>query len=169
MDIKKATLKDIDAILQTIEEARTIMRETGNRSQWSNGYPSRGTILNDINQQQAFIHTIDQEIVGYFCFIKGQDPDQNYKIIEQGKWLNDKPYGVIHRLASGKKVKGVAEKAFDYAFSAIDNVRVDTHHTNIPMQNFLGKNGFTHCGIIYVSDGTARDAFQKQLLKQNSK
>lgn len=160
MQIHPATETHIDGILTVIDDARSIMRESGNTTQWNNGYPSRETILEDIAQKHAFICVADEEVVGYFCFMQGENPDPNYTIIE-GSWLNQKPYGVIHRLASRKKVKGIAQKAFDFAFTQTHNVRVDTHHDNIPMQNFLKKIGFMFCGVIYVSDGTARDAFQK--------
>lgn len=162
MEVKQARPEDLDAILNIVDQARAIMRENGNMTQWDKGYPSRGVILNDINEEQAFVCMSDDEMVGYFCFIKGDNPDPNYEVIEDGAWLNDSPYGVIHRLASGRKVKGIAQKAFDFAFSHTSNVRVDTHHDNIPMRNFLKKTGFTYCGIIYVGDGTPRDAFQKQ-------
>lgn len=146
--------------MDVIATARQIMRENGNLTQWV-GYPSIEVIAEDIQLSQAFVCWQDDQIVGYFCFITGADPDPNYRVIENGQWLDDQPYGVIHRLASGRQVKGVAQAAFDYAFSVVDNVRVDTHHDNLPMQNFLKKNGFAYCGIIYVADGTPRDAFQK--------
>lgn len=163
MEVNEAKLTDIDAILEIIGQARIIMRETGNASQWGNGYPSREIIAGDIHSGHGFVCSVDGDIVGYFCFMQGKDIDPNYLVIKNGQWLNDKPYGVIHRLASGRKAKGIARASFDFAFSKINNVRVDTHHDNIPMQNFLKKNGFAYCGIIYVSDGTPRDAFQKDL------
>jgi len=163
MKIIAAQLKDIDQIMLIIEQAKRIMRENGNQTQWTNGYPSREIIETDIRNQHAFLCLENAEIAGYFCLIKGSDPDPNYKVIEDGAWLNNAPYGVIHRLASSGKVKGIARKAFDFAFSQINNVRVDTNHDNIPMQNFLKNSGFTYCGVIYVSDGTPRDAFQKTL------
>ncbi|MFY0482019.1 GNAT family N-acetyltransferase [Flavobacterium sp. PLA-1-15] len=160
MQIQEATKVNIDTILNIIDQARIIMRENGNTTQWTNGYPSRETILEDIANKHAFICSADNEVVGYFCLMLGDNPDPNYTIIE-GNWLNDKPYGVIHRLASGRTHKGIAQKAFDFAFTKTNNIRVDTLHENIPMQNFLKKNGFVYCGVIYVSDGTPRDAFQK--------
>lgn len=164
MEILPAKPTDIKAIMDIIETARQIMRENGNMTQWV-GYPSGELIAEDIRLNQAFVCWQDGQIVGYFCLITGSDPDPNYRVIEDGQWLDEKPYGVIHRLASGRQVKGVAQAAFDYAFSVVDNVRVDTHHDNLPMQNFLKKNGFTYCGIIYVNDGTPRDAFQKRQKK----
>lgn len=160
MIIRQARQNDIDLILPVIEEAKLIMRATGNHNQWINGYPSRLIIANDIAGKNGFVCIADDEIVGYFCFIHGSDPEPNYQIIE-GQWLNTQPYGVIHRLASNNKVKGVARIAFDYAASIIPNIRVDTDHHNLPMQNFLKKENFIYCGVIYVSDGTPRDAFQK--------
>jgi hypothetical protein len=160
MFIRQAIQEDVDLILQVIEQAKLIMRATGNYNQWINGYPSFSIISNDVANKNGFVCIANDEIVGYFCFIHGNDPEPNYKIIE-GQWINNQPYGVIHRLASNNKVKGVARIAFDYATSIIHNIRVDTDHHNLPMQNFLKKENFIYCGIIYVNDGTPRDAFQK--------
>ena len=161
MTVRPAHINDLDNILQVVEQARQIMRETGNMTQWSNGYPSAQTILDDIVPGHGFVIELDGATVGYFHFSHGQNPEPTYSVIENGQWLDDKPYGVIHRLASGRTAKGIAKAAFDYAFSVIDTIRVDTHHDNIPMKNFLKKNGFTYCGIIYVNDGSPREAFQK--------
>lgn len=161
MQIQKALPVHIDTILIIIDEARSIMRENGNTTQWTNGYPSKETIQEDISNDHAFVCMDEEDIVvGYFCFMQGENPDPNYTVIE-GAWLNNNPYGVIHRLASGRKVKGIAQKSFDFAFTQTKNVRVDTHHNNLPMQNFLKKIDFEFCGVIYVSDGSPRDAFQK--------
>jgi len=163
MEVRKAGIDDLDAIMHIVGEARAIMRETGNMTQWSNGYPSREVIAEDIADGQAFLCVENRETVGYFCFVAGQDPEPTYAVIADGKWLNDLPYGVIHRLASGRKAKGIAHSAFEFAFSKTDNVRVDTHADNLPMRNFLLKNVFSHCGTIYVNDGSPRDAFQKAI------
>jgi ribosomal protein S18 acetylase RimI-like enzyme len=165
MDIREAKQEDLSVIMEIIAQARSIMRENGNLTQWSDGYPSSAVISNDIASGHAFVCVETEQIVGYFCLMQGKDPDPNYHVIENGKWLNENPYGVIHRLASGRMVKGIAQTAFDFSFSKISNIRVDTHHDNLPMQNFLQKNAFMYCGIIYVTDGTPRDAFQKQLMQ----
>jgi RimJ/RimL family protein N-acetyltransferase len=41
------------------------------------------------------------------------------------------------------------------------NIRVDTHSSNCVMQALLARLGYTRCGVIRLSDGTPRDAFQK--------
>jgi len=101
----------------------------------------------------------NNEVVATFDFIVGNDP--NYLVIEDGNWINDDKYGVVHRLASNGKAKGVAQFCFEWCFSQISNIRVDTHEDNFAMQKVLDKLGYKKCGIIYVSDGTPRLAFQK--------
>lgn len=163
MEIIPAKPEHLPVIMQIIDAARDIMRANGNHTQWINGYPASETILEDIRSGHGYICTNAGETVGYFCFIKGDNPEPNYNVIENGKWLNDAPYGVIHRLASTGKVKGVAKACFDYCFSLTDNIKVDTNHNNVPMQNFFKKYGFSYCGIIYVNDGSSRDAFQMKI------
>ncbi len=162
MDIKSSTLGDIDTLMTIIDEGRAIMRENGNMTQWENGYPSREVILGDIAEGHGFSCILEGEIVGYFCFIAGKNPEPTYNVID-GNWLNDREYGVIHRLASGRKARGIAKAAFDFAFGKTGTIRVDTHRDNIPMRNFLINNGFEYCGVIYVNDGTPRDAYQKTI------
>jgi hypothetical protein len=103
----------------------------------------------------------DGHIAAAFIFIIGDDP--TYTVIENGKWLNDKPYGVIHRLASDGTQKGIADFCINWCFNKINNLRVDTHADNKVMQSILKKQNFKYCGIIYTHNGTARLAFQKTL------
>ncbi|UIR56577.1 GNAT family N-acetyltransferase [Sphingobacterium sp. SRCM116780] len=159
MDIRKTTVEDLDQVMATIDIARGLMRASGNTIQWTNGYPSREYIQSTIEIGENYVCTVQGEIVGTFCFSLERDP--NYTLIEDGQWLNDEPYGVIHRLASNGKVKGVAMKCFQWCFEQCHNIRVDTHESNIPMQKVMQKLGYKRCGIIYVHDGTARLAFQK--------
>jgi len=35
-----------------------------------------------------------------------------------------------------------------------DNIRIDTHHDNKIMQRLLQENGFVHCGVIFLTDGS---------------
>ena len=107
------------------------------------------------------------ELVGVFAFIIGPDP--TYAEIWDGDgWLNDEPYGTIHRIASNGKTKGIFETCVAYCETLIDNIRIDTHADNAPMQHLIRKNGFTRCGIIRIADGTLRTAFHK-VVRKNQK
>lgn len=164
LEVRKAELIDSKSIMKVIEHAREIMIQNGNLNQWINGYPSQEIIENDIQNNRAFIIVASNEIKGYFCFEEGKDPEPTYTSIKEGKWLNNKPYGVIHRLASDGTTKGIADACFNFCFSKIQNIKVDTHEDNLIMQNYFKKLGFEYCGIITLANGTTRKAYQKQLL-----
>jgi len=161
MEIRKSNPEDINEIMHCINTARQLMRESGNQIQWTNGYPSKELMLESIENGFNFLIFENDEVVATFDFII--DDDSNYSLIENGAWLNDGKYGVIHRLASNGKAKGVAKFCFEWCVSQFPNIRIDTHETNIAMQKVLEKLGYEKCGIIYVADGTPRLAFQKTL------
>lgn len=159
MEIRQSTPEDINEIMDCIKTARQLMRESGNTVQWTNGYPSEELMLDSIGKGYNYLIINNGETVATFDFIIGDDP--NYSLIENGAWLNDEKYGVIHRLASNGKARGVAQFCFEWCFQQLPNIRIDTHETNIAMQKVLEKLGYQKCGIIYVADGTPRLAFQK--------
>ena len=99
------------------------------------------------------------DIVAAFSFIVGNDP--TYDVIYDGRWLNDAPYGVVHRMVSSGKVSRIGEYCMQWCYEQCGNIRVDTHHENIVMQNLLIRLGYTRCGIILLADGRERIAFQK--------
>lgn len=148
-------------IMPVYESAKLFMRKSGNMTQWTGGYPSAEVISKDIaNGNHYIVTTATGKVAVVFSFIVGADPTYSY--IEDGQWLNDKPYSTIHRIASGGIQPGTLDTALDFCFKAIDNIRIDTHADNTPMLSALSRNGFTRCGIIYISDGTPRIAFQKE-------
>lgn len=160
MIIRPTNCDDLPAVMSLYEYARNLMRQNGNFTQWINGYPSEDLIRTEIADGHSFVGVDEHgEIVVTFCLIIGEDP--TYRVIYGGEWLNDEPYGVIHRMATSGKQKGVGELCFNWCLGRCKNVRVDTHRDNHAMQHILLKLGFVYCGIIHVADGTERLAFQK--------
>lgn len=159
MEIKRTTEKDISTVVDIYNDARIYMRKNGNLHQWADGYPQEVDIRNDIKNRNSYIVTENNNIIGTFAFIQGPDP--TYAEIYNGKWLNNAPYYVIHRIAVSEHKKGVASYIFKECFKICANLRVDTHRDNIPMQNVLKKNGFEYCGIIYLLSGDERLAYQR--------
>jgi len=160
MEIRKTQLEDIDVLMKIYDRARRFMQETGNGNQWIDGYPSSEIVMRDMTNQNSYVCIDeDNEIVATFFFMKGEDP--TYARIEDGQWLNNEPYGVVHRLAGSGKIKNIGSFCLQWCLDQCSNIRVDTHHDNLVMQNILKKNGFVPCGIIYVSNGTPRIAFQR--------
>lgn len=159
MDIRKSTLADLPVLMDIYAYARRFMISTGNTNQWINGYPSEEIIRADIASGHSYICLNDDVPVGAFCFFIAPDP--TYAYIEAGSWLNDAPYGVVHRLAGNGRLKGLGDRCLQWCFDQCGNLRVDTHHDNAVMQRIFLRNGFKRCGIIYLASGAPRIAFHK--------
>ncbi|MFV0587775.1 GNAT family N-acetyltransferase [Bacteroides reticulotermitis] len=162
MYIRPTEKTDLKRIMEIYDFARAFMQENGNPNQWIDGYPSEEFMLQEITANHSFVCENEQgELVGTFCFIIGEDP--TYRQIENGKWLNDNPYGTLHRIASNGRQKGLFHHCIEWCFKCCGNIRVDTHQDNVVMQSALTKDGFKECGIIYTTNGTPRIAYQKSL------
>lgn len=159
--IRLAKLSDLDDLLIIYNRAREFMISTGNPKQWTNGYPSKELLMEDISKQQMYVVEIDGIIQACFVFFCGIDPC--YDKIYDGQWLNNHPYGVIHRIASRGLIKHMADLVLEYCFSRTEDIRIDTHVDNKPMQNFLKKHSFIHVGTIYLKNGQSRMAFHCNL------
>ena len=157
--IQKATLAQLPEILKLYAQARMFMAQNGNPDQWGNAYPPEEMIREDIENGKSYVNLENGHIRAVFYF--AVEEDSTYSYIE-GAWLNDAPYGVIHRIAVGESGKGVAAECIRFAYERCGNLRIDTHEKNIPMQRCLAKNGFARCGIIYLEDGDPRIAYQKE-------
>lgn len=164
--IRLASVNDVEKIIKIIDQAKAYLKSKG-IDQWQHGYPNEIDVVEDINNGHGFVLDIDG-VVGYAAIIYGHD--ENYDYIEDGNWLNDDEYGVIHRICidDSLKGKGLASEFFEFAKDIalkkhIYNLRVDTHPENMSMQRLITKNGFTKCGIVYMYDKTSRYAYQKVL------
>ena len=163
MEIRKSVEADLDRIMEIYARARRFMAEHGNPNQWGpTNWPPEALIRQDIDQGNGYVCIDEGRIVGTFFFLWGKDVEPTYGVITDGKWLDDSPYGVIHRIASDGTRKGVGEFCLNWAFEQCPHLRIDTHEDNIVMQNLLGKLGFIHCGTIYVhEDRSPRLAYEK--------
>ena len=159
--IEKAVLWQLPQIMTVYDRARAFMANTGNPLQWGQNYPPEEMIRQDILDGKCYVNLKENTIKAVFYFAVEEDP--TYGRID-GAWLNDQPYGVIHRIAVAENGRGVAGECFRFAQERCANLRIDTHEDNLPMQRCLAKHGFTRCGIIYLEDGDPRIAYQKVVL-----
>ena len=159
MEIRLAGMDDLPGIMPMYDHARAFMRQSGNLTQWAGGFPPQSLIAEDIRQSKFHLCMEQGAIACVFYFAVEQDP--TYQMIEGGAWLNDAPYGVIHRIAAAPNTHGAASFSLNWAFTQTGNVRIDTHADNIPMRTLLKKLGFIPCGKIYLKDGSPRLAYQK--------
>ena len=154
--ITKACKKDLNELVILYEEARNFMHTHGNPNQWNDGHPAADDLLKDIEQGILYVLKSDGKIDGAFVYYEGIDP--TYLKID-GAWLNNRPYGVGHKVVSSIKRKGTGSLIIDYLKKHSHYVRMDTHEDNLPMQNLLKKEGFVYCGTIYLANGDPRMAF----------
>lgn len=157
--IRKSRLEDLEDIEEIYAYARSFMKENGNSSQWKDDRPKRESLVRDIEKGIHYIIEIDGKVLGVFTFLEEEDPF--YAHID-GAWLNDEPYGTIHKIASNGIEKGVFKMCLDFVKKINPNIRIDTHKDNKPMLSAIEKAGFKNCGIVRVDDGTERIAFQKK-------
>ena len=160
MEIRKTTYDDLDAVMKIYADGREIMLEGKNFHQWPEGYPFREIIEEDIDAGYSYVCTACGEILAVFHLSPG--PEESYKKID-GAWLNDEPYGVIHRIARKKtdKAKGVGAFCLEWCFGKVGNIRIDTHADNIPMRKLLERQGYKYCGIVWIETGAERMAYQR--------
>ena len=159
-DIREARPTDIKDIMQVMEAAKKIMRQSGNMHQWTDGYPSDAAIFSDMDKGGGFVIENEGRIVAYFAFLPSPEP--TYTKIYQGEWVDDTlPYHVVHRIASYPDVHDIFSSIMDFCFSRDTNIRIDTHKDNLIIQHNIQKHGFTYCGIIYLANGDERLAYQK--------
>ena len=164
MKIRHSTEQDVNRIMDIYSFARRYMAEHGNPNQWGpTNWPPEELIHSDIRNGSSYVCLNDgADIIGTFFFTHGKDIEPTYRNITDGAWLDDSPYGVVHRIAGDGSERGIGAFCINWAFEQCGHLRIDTHGDNIVMQNLVKKLGFVHCGTIYVEeDSYPRLAFEK--------
>lgn len=157
MLIRPALQQDLPDLLHLYESARAFMAESGNPHQWGSSNPTEEMIRKDIADGVGYVLEEHGAIMAAFALLDGPDP--TYGFIE-GSWPNERPYGVIHRMACALHGGGLGSVCLDWCKTRFDTLRIDTHYDNLPMQTLVGKNGFRFCGVIYIENGDSRMAYQ---------
>lgn len=161
MEIKRATHKDIDIIMEIIDAAKAFLKSQG-VNQWQTGYPDETCIERDIVEGKGFLFVKNEEKIGYACIDFGGEPA--YAALD-GEWGSDEPYVVVHRMAFSDRArgKGIAAEAFAQIEQmsrerGVYYFRVDTDADNKVMRHLLQKAGFQYRGKIWF-DNSEKIAF----------
>lgn len=168
MFIRKSENRDIESIMELIRDAQCYFKASG-IDQWQDGYPTRQTIMDDIRNGWSHVLITDEGEIAASAAISF-DGEVTYNTLQDGNWLQEGEYAVIHRLAvrSSLKGKGLGQKFIHYTAQicsdrGVDAIRVDTHADNRSMQRMLLKTGFSLTGKITLLSGAPRTAFEKIL------
>lgn len=173
MEIRKTNVRDLDTVMEILNEARRTIAALG-INQWQDGYPTPEVISDDIARGRSRVMLRNGEIIGTFAVLDDGEP--TYDRIFDGHWLtgdDNRNYVAVHRVAisvksrgsgaSGELVNYVCKTAAELGMAS---VRIDTHEGNAVMRRMLEKNGFIHCGTIYLENGDPRVAYEKTVHKE---
>ena len=176
MQIRLATLRDLDQLMLLFEEARGTIAALG-IDQWQDGYPSRLVIEDDVMRHRSYVVECDGTgeadtagIVGTFVLV--DDGEVTYNEIFGGRWMTGDGcrYVAIHRVAVAvaRRGSGISTAIMNYAADHARalgraSLRIDTHEGNVVMRRMLEKHGFTLCGEIRLLSGAPRVAYERVL------
>jgi len=128
MELRRAQLEDVPAILRIVRAVVPAMRASGNL-QWDDGYPNAEVFADDIAQGQLWVAEMDGRVAGVVALTTDQSPEY-----AQAGWDIEEPAIVVHRLAvdPGFQGRGVAIALMQQAEVVADElgivrVRVDTN------------------------------------------
>ena len=154
-EIELAHVNDVDRCLEIIDSGKKFQNDQG-FVEWTDDYPNRESILEDILANKGFVLRIDFTGMPYYKEILGD-------------WHTEEPYATIHSFAIAEEYRnqGLASIALElverltYACQ-IYGVRLDTALENERMKHILKKNNYQICGKVNFK-GADRVAFDKVL------
>lgn len=168
MEFRKSKIEDIPRMMEIVKQAQKYFKDKG-IDQWQDGYPNEENLKNDILLNESYVILENDTIVATTAIsFRGES---TYNKIYRGKWLSDKKYAVVHRVAVDNdfKGKGISNQIINFAEdeckrSGYKSIKIDTHKDNFVMRSMLEKNDFKYCGIILLEDGAERVAYEKIIL-----
>ena len=147
MNLRRATLDDVPAVMAVIGRVVPLMRASGNL-QWDDTYPNPEVFARDIAKEQLWVAEIDGSIAGVAAITDEQEPEY-----ARVGWDITEPAIVVHRVAVDPQLRGrgVAEALMRQAEAVaiergITVLRVDTNTQNQATQRLFPKLGYTFSG-----------------------
>ena len=102
IQLETAKAEHLEQYEEILRAGRRFQQEQG-FIQWTENYPNRDTILEDIRFQRGYALLVDGAIAGYLCIDFAGEPA--YENID-GAWRTAGPYAVVHRLALSSDFRG---------------------------------------------------------------
>ncbi len=151
MKIRKAKIADLLEVKSLAESCAVAMQDRG-IFQWNEHYPSKEKLENDIERQELYVLTDENEIKG--IIVLSSHMDEEYIPIE---WLSENSQNLyIHRLATHPLHwgEGTGQKLMDFAEAfarehKFISVRLDTFSQNKRNQKFYESRGYKKLGDIF--------------------
>ena len=164
--IRKATLKDLDAILKITKSCAEEMISK-NIFQWNDSYPNRKAFENDIHNDRLYVREEKRKIIGSICV--SDFMDEEYLAV---KWLSTNNNNIyIHRLAVDPTYQGqgFGQDMMNFAenFAKRKNyqsIRLDTFSMNIRNQRFYKQRGYKRLGSIFFPNQSKEPFYCYELI-----
>ena len=164
--IRKATLKDLDAILKITKSCAEEMISK-NIFQWNDSYPNRKAFENDIHNGRLYVREEKRKIIGSICV--SDFMDEEYLAV---KWLSTNNNNIyIHRLAVDptSQGQGFGQDMMNFAenFAKRKNyqsIRLDTFSMNVRNQRFYKQRGYRRLGSIFFPNQSKEPFYCYELI-----
>lgn len=147
MQVRKATLDDISAVMAVVRRVVPLMRASGNH-QWDDSYPNAEVFARDVELAQLWVAEISGEIGGVAAITMDQEP-----AYANVGWDITEPAIVVHRIAVDPafRGRGIAEAFLLQAETVagslgIPLLRIDTNTQNQATQKLFPKLGYVLAG-----------------------
>ena len=147
MNLRRAQLEDVPAIMAVIRRVVPLMRAAGNL-QWDDVYPNPEVFSRDIQKEQLWVAEIDGAIAGVAAITEDQEPEY-----ARVGWDITERAIVVHRVAVDPEFRGrgIAEALMRQAEIVaternISVLRVDTNTQNMATQKLFPKLGYKLSG-----------------------
>lgn len=181
LTFRKATMADVPALEELYEKGRAAIATFG-IDQWQNGYPAKADIVKDIAENILWVSEdtevpgkiAQKQIASVFALLFNGEPTYDKIVgddeIPVGQWLTGDThnYAAIHRITVSPdfRGRGIAGQTMMFGVEKAKeagktSLRIDTHRGNLAMRGMLQKNGFTHCGTIFLQSGEKRVAYER--------
>ena len=166
IEFRLALPTDIDAIMDMVSLAKVAMSYQ-NSGQWQDQYPMRSQFVSDIEKHAYHVIMLEGVIVGGVAVF---DYEPDYETLLEGRWRQDGPYLVVHRLVVNPSVQGqgLGRRLLLYVEELAKQknimiIRLDTHDKNIPMIHIMARLGYEKIGYVLLNNFKRRAAFDKLL------
>jgi GNAT superfamily N-acetyltransferase len=155
-----------DWIIRQIDGCRKQMATHGS-GQWQGKEPSLETIEDDILHQRYYLLFVNNQPCGGASLMSHEPA---YDHLQEGQWLNQDPYIVIHRFFiapsfQGQQLSKILLNQIEQQVKKqlIHNIRLDTHAFNLPMRGLLSRQQYLEVGRAWLPQAGERLVYHKVL------
>ena len=121
MNIRVATIDDLQEIIEVYNYAREFMAKTGNPHQWADGHPKKELLLSDFPLKRLYALEDEVGIAGVFMFDTNPDPTYSYIVVDKFQQHNP----ITHYLPTNLKETLELNKYYEFTYHIKGNGNIE--------------------------------------------